>query len=138
MNRPLGGPGTDAAAAATPPGAVETTFSGMEPSTSTATIKSSSGPEGDADSSRHGVVDLATVGGPGWVDRVELRRDGGSRCFMRARLKMLAAGGIEDPRLLLSRQVHRNVLGTDHDLVGRFFAERLSPVPGTTSRFPPM
>ena len=39
----------------------------------------------------------------------------------------LAAGGIENPRLLLlSRRVHRNGLGNDHDLVGRFFAERLS------------
>ena len=32
------------------------------------------------------VVDLATEGDPGWVDRVELRREDGSRCFVRARL----------------------------------------------------
>ena len=65
--------------------------------------------------------------GPGRVDRVEVRRDDGSRCFVRARLVVLAAGGIENPRLLLlSRRVHRRGLGNDRDLVGRFFAERLS------------
>lgn len=73
------------------------------------------------------VVDLATNGDPGWVDQVELRREDGSRCFVRARMVVLAAGGIENPRLLLlSRQVHRNGLGNDHDVVGRFFAERMS------------
>jgi choline dehydrogenase-like flavoprotein len=73
------------------------------------------------------VVDLATGKDPGLVDRVEVQRDDGSRCFVRARLVVLAAGGIENPRLLLlSRRVHRRGLGNDHDLVGRFFAERLS------------
>ena len=73
------------------------------------------------------VVDLATDSDPDWVDRVELRRDDGSRCFVRARLVVLAAGGIENPRLLLlSRRIHRNGLGNDRDLVGRFFAERMS------------
>jgi choline dehydrogenase-like flavoprotein len=73
------------------------------------------------------VVDLATNGNPFRVDQVEVRRDDGSRCFVRARLVVLAAGGIENPRLLLlSRGVHRNGLGNDHDLVGRFFAERMS------------
>ncbi len=73
------------------------------------------------------VVDLASDGDPGRVDRVELRREDGSRCFVQARLVVLAAGGIENPRLLLqSRSVHRDGLGNDHDLVGRFFAERMS------------
>ncbi|MGY1831199.1 FAD-dependent oxidoreductase [Geodermatophilus sp. SYSU D01180] len=73
------------------------------------------------------VVDLATDRDPDWVDRVEVRREDGSRCFVRARLVVLAAGGIENPRLLLlSRRTHRNGLGNDHDLVGRFFAERMS------------
>ena len=73
------------------------------------------------------VVDLATGEDPGRVDRVEVRRDDGSRCFVRARLVVLAAGGIENPRLLLlSRRVHHRGLGNDRDLVGRFFAERLS------------
>jgi choline dehydrogenase-like flavoprotein len=73
------------------------------------------------------VVELATGEDPSRVDRVELRRDDGSRSFVRPRLVVLAAGGIENPRLLLlSRQVHRRGLGNDRDLVGRFFAERLS------------
>lgn len=73
------------------------------------------------------VVELATGEDPGRVDRVELRRDDGSRCYLRPRLVVLAAGGIENPRLLLlSRKVHRRGLGNDRDLVGRFFAERLS------------
>ena len=73
------------------------------------------------------VVELATAEDPGRVDRVELRRDDGSRSSVRARLVVLAAGGIENPRLLLlSRRVHRRGLGNDRDLVGRFFAERLS------------
>jgi len=73
------------------------------------------------------VVDLATGEDPDRVDRVEVRREDGSRCFVRARLVVLAAGGIENPRLLLlSRRVHGRGLGNDRDLVGRFFAERLS------------
>ena len=73
------------------------------------------------------VVELATMEDPGRVDRVELRREDGSRCFIRARLVVLAAGGIENPRLLLlSRGGHRRGLGNERDLVGRFFAERLS------------
>ena len=60
------------------------------------------------------VVDLATGGDPGWVDRVELRREDGSRCFVRARLVVLAAGGIENPRLLLlSRPRHSRAPKTD-------------------------
>jgi choline dehydrogenase-like flavoprotein len=74
------------------------------------------------------VVELeAAVEDPEAVIRVELRRDDGSRCFIRPRLVVLAAGGIENPRLLLlSRRVHARGLGNDRDLVGRFFAERLS------------
>jgi choline dehydrogenase-like flavoprotein len=73
------------------------------------------------------VVDLATGEDPGRVDRIELRREDGSRCFVRAGWVVLAAGGIENPRLLLlSRRVHHRGLGNDRDLVGRFFAERLS------------
>ncbi len=73
------------------------------------------------------VVELATDDDPDQVDRVELRRDDGSRCSARARFVVLAAGGIENPRLLLlSHRVHRNGLGNAHDVVGRFFAERLS------------
>jgi choline dehydrogenase-like flavoprotein len=72
-------------------------------------------------------VDLGTGQDPGVVDAVELRRDDGSRCVVRPRVVVLAAGGIENPRLLLlSGRTHRRGLGNHHDLVGRFFAERLS------------
>jgi choline dehydrogenase-like flavoprotein len=73
------------------------------------------------------VVNLATDEDPERVSRVGVQRDDGSRFSVRARLVVLAAGGIENPRLLLlSNQVHRQGMGNDHDLVGRFFAERLS------------
>jgi choline dehydrogenase-like flavoprotein len=73
------------------------------------------------------VVDLALGTDRGRVDRVEIRRKDGSRCFVRSRVVVLAAGGIENPRLLLlSRRVQRRGLGNERDLVGRFFAERLS------------
>lgn len=72
-------------------------------------------------------VELATDEDPAYVDRVEVRRGDGSRCSVRARLVVLAAGGIENPRLLLlSRRVHRRGLGNEDDQVGRFFAERMS------------
>ena len=61
------------------------------------------------------------------VERVEVRRDDGSRFFVRAGIVVLAGGGIENPRLLLLGQLARGrALGNDHDLVGRFFAERIS------------
>ena len=73
------------------------------------------------------VTDLGTGLDPGRVDTVEVRRDDGSRCFIRPKVVVLAAGGIENPRLLLlSNRTHRRGLGNQHDLVGRFFAERLS------------
>jgi len=84
------------------------------------------------------VVDLATDDDPGRVGRVEVKREDGTSCFVRARLVVLAAGGIENPRLLLlSRRVHRGGLGNDRDLVGRFFAERLSARSGYVISVPP-
>jgi choline dehydrogenase-like flavoprotein len=48
----------------------------------------------------------------------------GRRASIHARTYVLAAGGIENPRLLLaSRSVVRGGLGNAHDLVGRFFME---------------
>ena len=48
----------------------------------------------------------------------------GSRFWVKARQFVLAAGGTENPRLLLlSRKVHDRGLGNQHDLVGRFFME---------------
>jgi len=48
----------------------------------------------------------------------------GARGSARARVIVLAAGGIENPRLLLaSNDVQKNGLGNGTDLVGRFFME---------------
>jgi choline dehydrogenase-like flavoprotein len=48
----------------------------------------------------------------------------GNRFRVRATMFVLAAGGIETPRLLLlSRSTHPEGLGNRHDLVGRFFME---------------
>lgn len=58
------------------------------------------------------------------VTSVELRSLGGRRSRIHARVFVLAAGGMENPRLLLaSRRAHPGGLGNAHDLVGRFFME---------------
>jgi choline dehydrogenase-like flavoprotein len=50
----------------------------------------------------------------------------GNRFWVTAKLFILAAGGIETPRLLLLSNRIQNVgLGNQHDLVGRFFMEHL-------------
>lgn len=59
------------------------------------------------------------------VDRVAVSDEQAS-FDVRARVFVLAAGGIENARLLLlSRNGHSNGLGNHHDLVGRFFQEHL-------------
>lgn len=58
------------------------------------------------------------------VERLSLRSLSGNRMTVSARQFVLAAGGIESPRLLLaSRSVMPRGLGNDHDLVGRYFME---------------
>jgi choline dehydrogenase-like flavoprotein len=53
---------------------------------------------------------------------------------VRARVVVLAAGGIENPRLLLlSDRGHRSGVGNEHDLVGRFFMEHVSGQSGFVS-----
>ena len=56
-------------------------------------------------------------GGRG-IERVEARSLGSGRLTVRARSFVLAAGGIETPRLLLASD-----LGNGHDQVGRYFME---------------
>jgi len=73
------------------------------------------------------VTDLVPDNAYQCVQRVEVRRDDGSSFFVRARIVVLAGGGIENPRLLLlGQQARGRALGNNHDLVGRFFAERIS------------
>lgn len=58
----------------------------------------------------------------------EIRATGleGPRFSVRARAYVLAAGGIENPRLLLTgRTASSGGIGNEHDLVGRFFMEHL-------------
>ncbi|RVT94882.1 FAD-dependent oxidoreductase [Sphingomonas crocodyli] len=58
------------------------------------------------------------------IDRLDIVAPGGRRTQVHARAFVLAAGGIENPRLLLASQsVQRQGLGNGHDQVGRYFME---------------
>jgi choline dehydrogenase-like flavoprotein len=71
------------------------------------------------------VVDLVVGPTSRSVDEVLVRRSDGSRFVVRARVVVLATGGVENARMLLATGGGRG-LGNEHDLVGRYFAERLS------------
>lgn len=58
------------------------------------------------------------------VQRLHLTTLGGARLTAVGKQYVLAAGAVENARLLLhSRSVHRKGIGNDRDLVGRFFME---------------
>lgn len=58
------------------------------------------------------------------VRSVRVARDQGSSLHVQARVTVLAAGGIENARLLLASNERRAAgLGNSHDHVGRWFAE---------------
>ena len=59
------------------------------------------------------------------VDSIIAVRGRRDRVVIRPRLVVFAAGGIDNARLLLTANEGRG-LGNEHDLVGRYFAERLS------------
>ena len=60
----------------------------------------------------------------GSVERLDVRAPSGRTIDVRARHYILAAGGIENPRILLaSNSVVSNGIGNHYDLVGRFFME---------------
>ena len=72
------------------------------------------------------VVDLRLADDSDRIDEMEIR-DYADRLFpVRARVYIIAAGGLENPRILLNcnRQIDTGV-GNQHDLVGRFFSEHL-------------
>lgn len=74
------------------------------------------------------VVGLRLGTGPeaGRVDRIDVDTFDGGSFSVRARAVVLAAGGIENPRLLLAARRDRPAgLGNEHDLVGRCFMEHL-------------
>jgi choline dehydrogenase-like flavoprotein len=58
------------------------------------------------------------------VDSVVAVRRSRNRVVIRPRLLVFATGGIENARLLLAANAGRG-LGNEHDLVGRYFAEKL-------------
>ena len=58
------------------------------------------------------------------VDRLRVSTLSGTQIEVRSRGYILAAGGVENARLLLaSDSVQANGVGNDHDLVGRYFME---------------
>jgi choline dehydrogenase-like flavoprotein len=60
----------------------------------------------------------------GAVERLDVRTPSGRTIDVRARHYILAAGGIENPRILLaSNSVVPHGIGNHYDLVGRFFME---------------
>jgi choline dehydrogenase-like flavoprotein len=88
------------------------------------------------------VTEIVSSGEPATVERLEVATAADRRFTIRARWFVLAAGGIENPRLLLSSVGHQPAgLGNGHDLVGRFFMEHLAgrvgyvrpPDPGTVA-----
>jgi choline dehydrogenase-like flavoprotein len=70
------------------------------------------------------VTEIVLDSNGGIVQQMMVRVLGGPAFVVRARHYVLAAGGIENARLLLaSRTVRAAGIGNDHDLVGRFFME---------------
>lgn len=70
------------------------------------------------------VVGIETPESAAKVTRIAAACLPGNRFTVTAKVYVLAAGGIENARLLLcANQVAKNGLGNDHDLVGRFFAD---------------
>lgn len=70
------------------------------------------------------VTELVAAPNATRLDRIEARTFEGKRLTVRARRFVLAAGGIENARLLLaSRSVERAGVGNANDCVGRFFLE---------------
>jgi choline dehydrogenase-like flavoprotein len=61
------------------------------------------------------------------VNRVAAATLSGNKFFVKARAYVLAAGGIENPRILLaSNQIVPQGVGNDNDLVGRYFADHIN------------
>jgi choline dehydrogenase-like flavoprotein len=78
------------------------------------------------------VVEIATDPSGASVELVRASSGvGGQRFEVAAKVFVLAAGGTENPRLLLmSNHVHREGLGNGHDNLGRYFMEHLHLWPG--------
>lgn len=69
------------------------------------------------------VVRLHEKEGGGGIEKIEIAGAAGRRAFIKARQFVLAAGGIETPRLLLdSSSADGPGIGNKHDVVGRYFS----------------
>lgn len=70
------------------------------------------------------VMEIVAAENGAAIEAVRIRTLEGKQGTIRPRTVVLACGGIENVRILLvSDGVHKNGLGNDHDLVGRFFAD---------------
>jgi choline dehydrogenase-like flavoprotein len=70
------------------------------------------------------VREVMLSGDKGAVERLDVRTPSGRTIDVRARHYILAAGGIENPRILLaSNSVVPHGVGNHYDLVGRYFME---------------
>jgi choline dehydrogenase-like flavoprotein len=68
--------------------------------------------------------EVMLAGDAAWVERLDVRTPSGRSIDIRARHYLLAAGGIENPRILLaSNSVAANGVGNSYDQVGRYFME---------------
>lgn len=74
---------------------------------------------------RHRVVETTVDSTRSRVETITAVRPDRSRVVVHPRAVVFAAGGIENVRLLLTADGGRG-LGNEHDLVGRYFAERLA------------
>lgn len=70
------------------------------------------------------VTDIETTKDGGSVRRVHVSDLQGKKLTLKARVFVLATGGIENPRILLAANKQRSAgLGNEHGLVGRYFME---------------
>ncbi|MGZ4384538.1 MAG: GMC oxidoreductase [Gaiellaceae bacterium] len=70
------------------------------------------------------VVELELAGNGEHLRSLRVRSPGGAEHRVISRCYVLAAGGVENPRLLLaSNRVHERGIGNAHGLVGRYFME---------------
>jgi len=68
------------------------------------------------------VTEIITNGNGNQVVHLRVSNFDGHEFFVKAQLFILATGGIENPRLLLaSNRTHKEGLGNQYDLIGRFF-----------------
>ena len=70
------------------------------------------------------VREIVLAGDAGSVERLDVRTPSGRAIDIRARHYLLAAGGIENPRILLaSNSIAASGVGNSYDQVGRYFME---------------